>query len=314
MSDKVRSCWWNCYGPDDESFAGDEEILAIDAMQDAIEPVDKHTAAIRQLITRFELCYRAADEEAERIANAIGTGRVPVESSERSPERRAELENSHRILAQWCATRNVEDMDLDVGGISAATIADFIGEPNPLKIWQVQRIVERVGDALNPDRPYHRMALDVGDYGEPGTGSAGDHYKDNADFLERTKNTVMQDRVDGRKSKISLAMAVDLLMPCHWDFVGALVAILKAIGGDLRPVDPSGCYVLNIKLSPLVDRVKIISNTLATFWKDQSVPGTIDRDLLAALGTPTPEKRWLAASLDKTIRLQISLPFDMNLS
>ncbi|MHC4119402.1 MAG: hypothetical protein ACYSWO_18055 [Planctomycetota bacterium] len=314
MSNKVRSCWWNCYGPDDESFADDEEILAIDAMEDAIAPLDDQTTAIRQLITRFELCYRAADEEAERIANAIGAGVVPVESSERSPERKAELENSHRILSQWCAKQNLENMDLDVGGISAQTLVGFIGEPNPLKIWQVERVVERVGEALDPDRPYHRMALDVGDYGEPGTGSVGEHYKDNADFLERTKNTLMQDTVDGRKSKISLASAVDLLMPCHWDFVGALVAILKAIGGNLHPVDPFACCARNVKLSPLVDRVQIISNTLAAFWKDESAAATIDRGLLATLGDPTRTKRWLAASLDKTIRLQLSLPFDMDLS
>jgi hypothetical protein len=31
----------------------------------------------------------------------------------------------------------------------------------------------------------------------------------------------------------------------------------------------------------------------------------IDRRILASLGTPTPIKCWLAASLDKTIRLQL---------
>jgi hypothetical protein len=314
MSNKVRWCWWNCYAPDDESFAGDEELLAIDAMEDAIAPLDDQALAIRQLITRFELCYRAADKEAERIINAIGTGFCPVEPDERSPQRQKELENCHLVLSRWCESKNVEDMNINVGSVPAYDLVSLIGEPSPLKIWQVQRIVERVGEALEPDRPYHRMALGAGDHGEPGTCPGAEYYKDNADFLERTRNTVIQDKMDGRKSKISLAMAVDLLMPCHWDFVGALVAILKAIGGDLRPAEPSGCYALNIKLSPLVDRVKIISNTLAAFWKDENVPETIDRGLLAALGAPTPAKRWLAASMDKTIRLQLSLPFDIDLS
>ncbi len=185
MSDKVRACWWNCYAPDDKSAVDDEELAAIDAMEDAIAPLDEQTTAIRQLITRFELCYRAADEEAERIANAIATGVVPAESKERAPERKAELENSHRILSQWCENQNVEDIDLNVGGISAEALAGFIGEPGPLKIWQVQRIVERIGEALDPNRQYYRMALDVGDYGEPGTGSVGEHYKDNADFVQQ---------------------------------------------------------------------------------------------------------------------------------
>jgi len=314
MSDKVRPCWWNCYGPDDESFLDDEELLAIDAMEDAITPLDEQTAAIRQLITRFELCYRAADEEAERIVNAISTGVLPAEAKERSPERKAELENSRRILSQWCENQNVENIDLNVGDISAEVLAGFIGEPSPLKIWQVQRIVERISEALDPNQHYYRMALDIGDYGEPGRGLVGEHYKDNADFLEKTRKTVIHDTVDGRKSKVSLAMAVDLLMPCHWDFVGALVAILKAIGGNLQPERPFACCARNVKLSPLCDRVKIISNTLGAFWKDDNGADDIDRDLLAALGEPTPVKRWLSASLDKTIRLHLSLPFDLDLS
>jgi len=313
MTDKIRSCWWNCYAPDDKSAFDDEELSAIDAMEDAIAPLDEQTTAIRQLITRFELCYRAADEEAERIANAISAGVVPVESNERAPERKAELENSRRILSQWCENQNVEDIDLNVGGISAEALAGFIGEPSPLKIWQVRRIVERIGEALDPNRQYYRMVLDVGDYGEPGTGSVGEHYKGNADFLEETRNTAIHDTLEGRKSKVSLAMAVDLLMPCHWDFVGALVAILKAIGGNLQPVPAFACCARNVKLSPLCDRVKIVSDTLGAFWKDQDVAEDVDDDLLAALGEPTPVKRWLAASLDKTIRLHLSLPFDMDL-
>jgi len=314
MTEKLRSCWWNCYGPDDTRAAEDEELLAIDAMEDPIAPLDEQTAAIRQLITRFELCYRAADEEAERIANAIATGSIPAESNKRAQGRQAELENSHRILSQWCANQNVENIDLGVGGISADTLVGFIGEPSPLKTWQVQRIVERIGEALDPKQPYHRMALDVGDYGEPGTGSVGEHYKDNAAFLEETRKTAIHDMLEGRKSRVSLAVAVDLLMPCHWDFVGALVAILKAIGGNLHPVDAFACCARNVKLSPLFDRVRIISNTLGAFWKNEDRGKEVDRDLLAALGKPTPVKRWLAASLDKTIRLQLSLPFDMDLS
>ena len=204
-------------------------------------------------------------------------------------------------------------MDLNVAGISAESLMGFIGEPSPLKIWQVQRIVEKIGEALDPDQHYYRMASDVGDYGEPGTGSVGQHYKDNADFLEKTKKTAIHDTLEGRKSKVSLAMAVDLLEPCHWDFVGALVAILKAIGGNIQPEPVFACCAPNVKLSPLCDRVKIISNTLGVFWEDENRGEEIDRELLESLGEPTPVKLWLAASLDKTIRLQLSIPFDMDL-
>ena len=314
MSDNVRSCWWNCCAPDDKSVLDDEELLAIDAMGDSLAPPDDETTAIRKLITRFESCYHEADKEAERIAQAIGLGRCPAESNERPPGRKKELENCHRILSRWCENQSVEDVNANVGGVSAEELASFIGQPGPLKIWQVQRIVERVGEALDPSRPYHMMALDVGDHGEPGTCSAKEHYKDNADFLEQTVKTIIHDTVNGRQSRVSLAMAVDLLMPCHWDFVGALATILKAIGGDLHPVRPFACCARNIKLSPLCKRVKTISNTLGTFWKDENTPGNIDRRLLTALGAPTPTKRWLAASLDKTIRLHLSLPCDLDLS
>ncbi len=314
MANKVRSCWWNCYGPDDARAVEDEELAAIDAMEDAIAPLDEQTAAIRQLITRFEVCYHEADREAERIVNAIGTGTIPAESEGRPPERKKELENSHLILSRWCESQTVEARDMDVGGVSAGTLVSFVGRPSPLKIWQVQRIVEKIGEALDPNQHYYRMALDVGDYGEPGTGSVGDHYKENADFLGKTKKTAIHDTLEGRKSKVSLAMAVDLLEPCHWDFVGALVAILKAIGGNFQPVSAFACCARNVKLSPLCDRVRIVSNTLGAFWKDQSGTEEIDDDLLASLGPPTSARRWLAASLDKTIRLQLSLPFDVDLS
>jgi len=314
MSGNLRSCWLNCYGLDDKRIPEDKELVAIDAMEDFIALLDDQTKTIRQLITRFELCYHEADKEAERIIKAIGTGRCPKESNARPPKRKKELQNARRILSQWCKNTAIRGVDLDVGGIGADELLSFIGQPSPLKIWQVQRVINRVTEALEPSRRYYRLALDLGDYGEPGAVSAGEHYKDNSAFLEQTKQTIIHDTVDGRKSKVSLAMAIDMMMPCHWDFVGALVIILKAIGGNLHPDKPFACCMRNIKLSPLCDKMRIISDTLKTFWKGEETAKNIDYDIFATLGEPTPEKRWLAASLDKTIRLHLSLPFDVDLS
>jgi len=312
-SDNLRSCWWNCYSPDDKSFLEDKELLAIDAMEDSIAPLDDQTVAIRQLITRFELCYHEADKEAERIAKAIGSGRCPKESHARPAKRKKELQNCRRILSRWCKNTAIRGINLDVGGVPADELLSFIEEPSPLKIWQAERIVDKVSEALDPNRRYHRMALDLGDHGEPGAYPAGKYYEDNSAFLKQTKQTIIHDTVDGRKSEVSLAMAIDLLMPCHWDFVGVLVIILKAIGGDLHPARPLTCCSRNIKLSPLCDRMKIISNTLGAFWKDKKTAKKIDRDILAILGQAIPVKCWLAASLDKTIRLHLSLPFEVDL-
>ncbi len=100
-------------------------------------------------------------------------------------------------------------------------------------------------------------------------------------------------------------MAIDMLEPCNWDFASSVVTILKAIGGDLRPERPYACHQRNIELSPLRDRLRIISNTLRAFWKAEEKVEEIDKDVLTSLGQLTPVKRWLAASLDKTIRLQL---------
>jgi hypothetical protein len=56
--------------------------------------------------------------------------------------------------------------------------------------------------------------------------------------------------------------------------------------------------------------MRTISNTLGAFWKEELTDQTIDADSLACLGEVTEVKRWLAASLDKTIRLQLEILSD----
>jgi len=299
-----RACWQNC------GVKADAEMLYIDKMEDDIAPLDEQAVRIRELITRFESCYHQADEQAELIARAIGAGRCPQESKERPPERKKELENSRLILSRWCENPSVRGMNLNVGDIKANELLSFIGKASPLKTWQVQRIVDKISSALEPDRPYHNLALNIGDYGEPRENPAGEYYKNNAAFLERTKATIIHDTVDGQQAKISLAMAIDLLMPCHWDFAGALVVLLKAIGGELSPRRPYTCCARNLRLSPLYDRLGIISNTFGVFWKDEKPGKNIESDILACLGQATAVKRWLAASMDKTLRLQLQAPAD----
>ena len=300
----VRPCWRNC-----ETVA-DSEILHIDKMEDSIAPLDDDTTKIRQLISGFELCYHEADKEAEYIAKAIGSGRCPPRSDERPPQRKKELENSRQILSSWCENPSVSGIELDVGGISADELLSFIGPPSPLKLWQVERIVDKITEGLVPNCPYHNIVLDLGPYGEPGANPVGDHYKDSLNFVKKTVETVIHDTVDGKQAKISLAMAIDMLEPCNWDFVGAIVTLLKAIGGDLNPARPYACHQRNIELSPLRDRLKTISNTLGVFWKPEEKTSEIDNDVLASLGALTPVKRWLAASLDKTIRLHLEASSD----
>jgi hypothetical protein len=302
--DTCRACWQNC------GVQADAEILDIDKMEDAIAPLDEQAVRIRELITRFEPCYHEADKQAELIAGAIGAGRCPEESNERPPKRKKELENSRLILSRWCEDPSVRGMNLDIGGIPANELLNTIGQASPLKIWQVQRIVDKVTFALDPGQPYHNIALDLGDYGEPGANPTGEYYKNNIAFLEQTKAIIIHDTVDGQDAKISLAMAIDMLEPCNWDFVGAVVTLLNAIGRELNPERPYVCHQRNLRLSPLCSRLGIISNTLGVIWKGNEPGENIDHDLLASLGQATPVKRWLAASMDKTMRLQLQAPCD----
>lgn len=303
-----RPCWINCFGPGgDESFLSDGELLAINAMEDALAPLDERTTAIRQLITRFEACYHEACKEAEYIIACIAAGRVLEQSTERPPKRKEELQNSHRVLLSWCKDPAAKPAETRVGEVSTAELIRFIGSPTPLKIWQVERIVDKIAEALDPEQTYHYLALDLGDYGEPGARPAGEHYKDDSALLGQTAETIIHYTDNGKPAEISLAMAIDLLMPCHWDFVGYLGTILKAVGGDLHPSRPFAYCAINIKFSPLCGRLRIISNTLKAFWKPGQAAEDIDRELFSKLGEPTDAKKWLAASLDKTIRLHLNI-------
>jgi hypothetical protein len=215
------------------------------------------------------------------------------------------LQNSHDILLAWCQDASAKCTDLEAGGIDARELIDLIGKQTSLKVWQVQRIVDKVSEALDPSCTYHRIAFDFGDYGEPGAVKAGDHYEDQRDFVARTKATLISDTHNGNKAQVSLAIAIDVLEPCCWNFVGNLAIILKAIGGDLNPDKPLALCQRNIKLSPLCDRLLVIANTLRAFCQGTAREDDVDNVVLSVLADKTPVKHWLTASLDKTIRSQL---------
>jgi hypothetical protein len=98
-----------------------------------------------------------------------------------------------------------------------------------------------------------------------------------------------------------------MLWPCHWDYVHNLDTVLGVIGGDPTPRRPFAFCARNIKLSPLRERMKTVSHTLRVFCHDQPPDNDADAELLASLGEFSRQRQWLAASLDKTICLQMDL-------
>lgn len=311
MAEELREVWANCIAADDKSYLEDKELAAIDAMQDSIAPMDEETTAIRSLITRFEACYHEADKEAQSIVKAIGTGRCPPESNERPAQRKKELESCRDILKAWCDDAIDRAIGMDLGGISARQFFNFIGQRTAVKTWQVERIVDKVSNALDPKHDYHMMYLDMRDYGVADAQAPAEYYKDQADLLKQTIQTIIHDTVDGSQGKISLALAIDLLQPCNWNFVNNVIVILKAIGGNIHPDKPFACCSRNLNLSPHRNRLKIISDTLKAFWQGGKTSENLDSDILKALGEKTDIKCFLAASLDKTIRLQQACKFPL---
>ena len=61
MGNTLRSYWEAC------GIEVDAELLEIDAMEDAIAPLNEQTTRISAVITAFSSCYHEADKEAERI-------------------------------------------------------------------------------------------------------------------------------------------------------------------------------------------------------------------------------------------------------
>ncbi|MBN2137570.1 MAG: hypothetical protein JW720_07180 [Sedimentisphaerales bacterium] len=145
-----RSHWVNCFGPIDESLITDSEVFQIDAMSRDLAPLDKNTSLIRQLITGFEACYHQADKEAERIIKAVAAGKPPRKSTARPAKRKRELVNAHRLLSDWRKDHNARPAGVRLGRIRAAELLAPLASPTALMKWQVDRVIDRIGFALDP--------------------------------------------------------------------------------------------------------------------------------------------------------------------
>jgi hypothetical protein len=155
------------------------------------------------------------------------------------------------------------------------------------------------------------ILLNGGEYECAYRNECPEQYKEHEDFWLRTVRTIIHDTDNGHEAELSLGLAIDMLMPCHWRFVENLQIVLEAIGGRLNPDKPFAACGRNIALVPIRRRMETISNTLKVFCGDPEPHQKLDKDLLALLGEPTEVKRWLAASLDKTLRLQLSPPAEL---
>ena len=316
MTTSCRSWWRNC------ALHADAEIIAIDAMEDRITPIGANVSKIRELITSLELCHHKADRWVYNIIEAIGAGETKKGLGTRPPgkqhPREAVWRNACAALSAWCAGCPSTKVDLSIDTIPASQLLACLGERSPLKEWQVQRVIEKVRSYIHwprsyvdPATQYVWLLMSVGEYDFAYLEQCPEHYKEHEDFWRTTALTIIHDTENGDEADLSLALAIDMLWPCHWSFVENLQIVLEAIGGKLNPDRPFAACGRNITVVPIRRGMETNSNTLKVFCGTPDSDQEVDRDLLALLGKPTEEKKWLAASLDKTIRLQLNPPADL---
>jgi len=316
MTTSLRSWWRNC------ALTADPEILEIDRMEDRITPLSSDVKSIRELISSLELCHHKADRWVTNIIGAIGIGKTQKGLGTRPGGQSHPIEkiweNACTALLAWCAGCPSKKIDLSIDTIPASRLLAGLGDRSALKEWQVQRVVEKIRSVIQWPQslddlttPYVWLLLSGSEYELAYRTKCPEHYIEHKDFWLKTVRTCIHDTDNGDETELSLGLAIDMLWPCHCRFVTNLQIICEAIGGRLRPETPFSACGRNIHLLPIRPRMEIVSNTLKVYYGDPESNTEMDMDVLAMLGNQTEEKRWLAASLDKTIRLQLRPPSDL---
>ena len=316
MIASCRPSWRNC------ALHNDAKMETIDAMEDSLAPLSANAVQIRQLITSLELCHHKAERWVHNIIEAIGSGPTGKGLGTRPPGELHAAEqvwqNACTVLDAWCAGNPDSQTDMTIGDIPASQLLAGLGEQTPLKQWQVQRVIERIRSHIHwppslddPAAQYQWLLLTGDDYELDYFEACPAYYQDHADYWLATVQTIIHDTDQAEPAELSLAIAIDLLMPCHWDFIGNLQLVLAAIGGQLHPSRPFAACGRNITLVPIRSRMQRVCYTLQVFCAESISNQQADTRLLDLLGKSSAEKKWLAACLDKTIRLQLDPPADL---
>jgi hypothetical protein len=316
MEEPCRPWWRNC------AVDTDSEMLDIDKMEDEIAPIQPEVSSIRELISCLELCHHKADRWVNNIIEAIGQGETGKGLGTRSPGRGHPAEEIWKhacaALSAWCAGTPCASIDLRIDTVPASLMLTCLGERSPLKEWQVQRVIDKIRSSIHwpeplddPASQYVWILLSGGEYESLYRSQCPDHYQEHEDFWLATARTIIHDTENDDEASLSLGLAIDMLWPCHWNFTANLQLVLEAIGGKLDPEKPFTACGRNIHLLPYRSRMEIVSNTLKSFFGDTESDYETDSELLALLGDRSDVKKWLTASLDKTIRLQLNPPAEL---
>jgi len=313
--DRTSSCreWWaNC------GVEADDEMRDIDRLEDELSPLPENVTRIRKLISTFELCHHKAERWVMNIIEAIGEGDTAKGLGTRSagelhPAERDWI-NACTALSAWCAGRPASSVELMIGDRSASSLLNKLGQRSALKEWQVQRLVERIREFIGwPRSMHHEDSVYVfmeecgADFEPPRGAVCPEYYREHEDFWKQTMQARIHDTVDGEAGDFSLAVAIDVMFPCNWNFVDNLDIILGGIGGELHSARPLAVCARNVRYAPIRERMRTVCRTLQSSLQNQRSEYDVDSAVLELLGDITGPQKWLVASLDKTIRLQLGM-------
>ena len=302
-----RDWWKNC----EFDQGSDPEVERIDFLEDQISPVPQNILKIRELISTLEMCHHKAERWVENIIEAISKGETNKGLGTRKPDQIHPTEvvskNVCGALSAWVAGCPVSSIELPIGNLLASQVLMSLGERTTIKEWQVQRVIDKIRNWTgwpwsdqDPATSYHWLVINQDHCPE--------YYKEHEEFWRQTIETIPFGDLKGLEGgAFSLGLAIDLLWTCHWNFLENLQILLEVIGGKSNPERPFAACAWNIHLSPLRPRMAVVCNTLQIYCGEPVQDRSVDQEVLSMLGGLTDEKKWLASSLEKTIRLQLKL-------
>jgi len=283
--------WWRNLGE-----YRDAEIERIDAMEDALGVLLEDARTIRQLIASLEMCHHKAKRRVANLLQAIGEGRTAkgprLPKGEPLRPEQVRWRALADVLDLWVTQVPHEDA-LDELPHHAAAIRDFyhrLGEFSSLKAWQIEHIRLRILDHVFPFVHYKSIERD-----EPDSDSR----------RQTLAQRLVTSGPPGAKTDFSLAGAIDNTVPCNWNFEANLRLVLSTIGGNGEMSGIWAAHGCNLRFNPLREEMMALAAALGDFVADRS-PGE-RAPLVEPLGDPAPLKKWLAASLAKTIRVEMSI-------
>jgi hypothetical protein len=246
----------------------DQEIVAIDRMEQALGNVPKQIYKVRELITRFEVCHFKYQRHYQHIIESIAALHPTVDvdrigsNHPRHGENAVKNDRTGRSLIgqQYISSLrfwpdNVPTSSDDSLKKMSQQVTAWLGEKNDTKERLVRQLVARL------------------------------LYQSMEDYLRGGELEELEYHV----------MATDI---CNYSFPQNLEEVIQAIG-KLKPViDFEGCGTYNAEIKSFIS---IEFERLSKWLKE----GTLDGD--NKLGEKVPMKSWLVASLAKTMKAQIHL-------